>query len=210
MQLTTRDLALLRWINGFGFVDIEHISKKLVVKKPTAYARMQKLVSADYLVFERIFHARNGVYRVTQQGAKIASDSLPALKKINIGQYEHDLAIVQVVLNLMEKDIQLSFVTERQIKSSQGIRGVGTKGHLSDGYFLQNDKKIALEVELSSKSQFRREAIIRYYTKNLEYDEVWYMFADPRIENQLKPLVIKRPFIKLFDLKSFGVEINYI
>lgn len=204
VRLTDRDMSLLRWVNGFGFADIDHIARKLNVKRPTAYARAQKLVLANYLIHERIFHNRNGVYRVTKKGVQASSDYLSAIRKINIGKYEHDIRLVDISFVIAEKYPDVAeFVPERRVRHALGYLGVGSRGHICDGELLLGEKKAALELELSSKGRMRRESIIRYYTKNIDYEEVWYICGTNAIKKQMEPMVGNKKFIKLLELEDF-------
>jgi hypothetical protein len=196
----------MRWINGLGYVDIEHISKKLNIKSTTAYHRLRKLVLSEYIIYERIFYGRNGIYRVTSKGVKAAQDQVSAIRRVNLAKYEHDLIVVGISLELLKKYENANFIPERRLKHSLRTMGISSKGqHICDGVLAVNNKKIALEIELSSKGRIRRESIIKYYTKKFEYDEIWYICGNDLIKKQLFPLIQHRPFIKIFDLKSFEI-----
>lgn len=202
IRITEKDLVIIRWINSYGFVGIDHVAKKFNLNKDTVYKRLRKLVLGKYLEYERIFHGRNGIYRVTNKGVKISQDDLSALRKVNLAKYEHDLIVVTVSLQLLTRHTDAEFITERRLRHIKSI-GVGSRGHICDGILAFENKQIALEIELSSKGSKRRESIIKFYTREFQYDEVWYVCGSEFVKNQLIPLVKSRPFIKLLDLKKY-------
>jgi len=202
LRLTPRDLNLLCWINSVGFVTINHITQKLKISQPTAYIRSKKLVTHHYLLHERIFHGAAGIYRVTHDGVHVSGSPLPALRKISLASYHHDLLVTTLNLQLLNR-FGGSYVSERELRHGDGLNCFGKIGHTPDSVLLLNDKKIAIEVELSKKSKRRRSEIFNYYLKNFDYQEVWYFCGDREIENQLKPFLEKAPFIKTYPIQAF-------
>jgi len=201
IKITHRDLDIIRWINGFGFVETKHIVNKFKISEGTAYTRLKKLVSHGYLKFERIFHGKSGIYRATKLGVNLTNDILPPIKKVKISQYHHDLVLIDLSIILAET-IGGTFITERHIRHEKGLKGVGQRGHISDAELVLDNKKIAIEMELSSKGKTRRRSILNFYLRKFEYKELWYFCGSSEIQNQIKPLITKLWFVKLFDLDT--------
>lgn len=202
LRLTTRDVNLLNWINSIGFVTIEHIAQKLNVAHSTAYIRIKKLVNHHYLVHERIFHAVPGIYRVSHEGVQVSGSLLPPLRKISLASYHHDLLVISLSLNLLNR-FGGSYVPERTIRHGDGTECFGKTGHTPDGVLVLDTKKIALEVELSKKSKRRLNEIFNHYLKNFDYKEVWYFCGHQEIATQLHPFLEKAAFVKVYLLQSF-------
>lgn len=202
IRLTPRDLNLLRWINSVGFVTINQIAQRLKISHPTAYVRAKKLVFHEYLLHERIFHGAAGIYRVTHEGVQVCGSPMPSLRKVSLGSYHHDLLVTSLSLRLLDK-FGGCYVPERELRHGDGLDCFGRKGHTPDSVFLLNDKKIAVEVELSKKSKRRRNEIFNYYLKNFNYQEVWYFCGNKEIEGQLKPFLEKANFVKAYQLQEF-------
>ena len=202
VQLTERDINLLHWINGLGFIDIEHAKTKLNIDKSTAYKRLKKLVDNNYLIYEKIFFNSPGVYRLSKKGFQSSNDDLSPLARINIAKYNHDITVAKVALFLTNKYSEKSFISERRIRRFRSQNNFNEKGHICAGCITIGNQKIALEIELSGKSRHRREAIIKYYTRAFEYDQIWYIYATDAIKKQILPLISRRKFIKLVPLES--------
>ena len=202
LRLTPRDLSLLYWINSVGFVSIDQIAQKLKISQPTAYIRSKKLVVHHYLLHERIFHAVAGIYRVSPEGVQVSGSPLPALRKVSLASYHHDLLVTTLSLRLLDR-FGSSYIPERELRHGNGLDRFGKTGHTPDSVLVLDAKRIAIEVELSKKSQRRRDEIFNFYLKNFDYQEVWYFCGDREIENQLKSFLEKAPFIKTYPLQAF-------
>ncbi len=155
-----------------------------------------------YLLHERIFHGVAGIYRVTHEGAQVSGSPLPALRKVSLASYHHDLLVTTLSLRLLDR-FDGYYIPERELRHGDGLDRFGKTGHTPDSVLLLEAKKIAIEVELSKKSKRRRDEIFNYYLKNFDYREVWYFCGNREIENQLKPFLEKTPFIKTHQIQEF-------
>ena len=201
IEITNKDLRILKWINSFGFVELQHIGEKFDQDLTSLSRRLNMLIKINCLCFQKIFHGLPGVYSVSSKGAKAASDHLRAVNKINLGTYHHHLQLVGLSLALEQK-YSGKFISERNIRHQKGLFGVGQQGHISDGLLQIDQKNIAIELEFSSKSMKRRKSIVNFYLKHFEYDEMWYVCKNDKIIREIKPHVSRMPFIKLFNLET--------
>ena len=129
ISLTTNDLEILKWVNSFGFTELKHIIKKFPQEERVLSIKLKQLVETEYLIFEKIFHAKPGVYRTSKKGAKISNHHLKAVNKINLATYHHNLQLVDLSFFLEEK-YQGTFISEREIRHLKGLKGVGQKGQI--------------------------------------------------------------------------------
>lgn len=201
MRLTKRDFDVLDWIHQCGFVTIEQIATWLSINESTAYKRIKKLVEHNYLIHERITYT-HGIYYVSRSGVKLCRSALPVLRNIVLSTYHHDLKVVSVAIQLV-KQLGGHFVTERELRHQQGLHAFGSYTHVSDGDFLCDDKRFAIEVELTKKSHYRRDKIFHHYQKQFGYDAVWYFCGNSEVKNQLLPYAEKVDWLKLYDLEAF-------
>ena len=186
MRLTERDILLFKWINGHGFVTADQINRFLSVAKTTGYRRIKKLVDHGYIKREKILHSAGAAHFITKQAKDACGDNLEILKKISLGGYIHDLALVDLSLDL-EKNYQANFISERRLRLWGGIGGVGVEGHMPDGILeLSNGKKWAIELELSVKAASRLDKIMRFYNCNFDYNEVHYFMSDQVVKNAVQ------------------------
>jgi hypothetical protein len=188
------NIDILNWINNFGFVEATDIANTFNLKLESTYLRLRKLVSLNYLQSEKIIYGTNTIYYLTKSGKKISQNPLPILKKINLATYYHNLMLVKIS-PILTKQYNAQFVTERQLKHERKI-----KGHISDGLLLYDNKKIAIELELSTKNKKRRDSIMKFYLRNFEFDEIWYICKNLEIKKQLLPFTDKMFFLKIFEL----------
>lgn len=200
MWLTERDMRLMDWINRIGFVTVEHVAKWLSVAVPTAYIRLKKLVSNGYLIHERIFHGVPGIYRLTLKGKYISSSSLPPLRRIRIGTYHHDLAVVDLSFVLLAR-YGGEFIYERDLRQDSEYE-IGKSGHISDGMLLCGDKKIFIEVELTCKGKQRLRKIFNHHMRQFGC-ETWYFCGSDAVERHIKAEMCDVDFIKIYSLSAF-------
>lgn len=200
VMVTERDREILKFINDFGFCEMPQLDKRFGLKKPRNYQVISRLLEAGLLQHERIFHARHGIYRLTAKGARLTE--LPPLARVPLANYQHDLTLMEVYLKLREQHSQAQWIPTRQLMRDKHQEGVGKRGHLPDGVLVFPDGgEIAIEVELSLKSRYRLERILKGYAGSFNYREVWY-YCHNSIAAYIKPMAAKMPFIKIFTLKE--------
>jgi hypothetical protein len=205
MQLTERDIQILHFINDFGFCEMPQVQKMFGLVKRRSYQIMERLIAAGLVKHERVFHGRHGIYRLSKKGA--GHTSLPALARITLGNYNHSLAVLDVYLHLRKSHPDTEWLSERHLIHEKYFDGVGKHGHLPDGIMLLLDKdkkeqKIAIEVELRSKAKARIESILKWYTTQFDFTEVWY-FCPQGVAESLRTVVGESmPFVKIRSLRE--------
>lgn len=200
--LTERDCDLMRWINRYGFVTMEYVAQWLNVSSSTAYKRIKKLVDNKFLLNERVTF-KASVYYVSCKGIRASCSSLPALRKISLPTYYHDLQVLRLSMALI-KHFGGSYVTERELRQEQGKEAFGQKTHMSDGGLVLPDKRIAIEVELNKKSKWRREKIFDHYMKSFQYQAVWYFYTHEEIKREIEPVIRGVDWMQLYPLNEFS------
>ena len=203
MRFVERDGEILRWVNGFGFASADQIMRYMNVKKATCYTRLKKLVEAGYLNRERILHGQARIHKLTKEGILASGDHLRPTGEIRLGTFKHDLALVDLALDLRDATGG-EFIPQRRIRHDEGLSGLGQFGHVADGYLhlLHHDKPIAIELELTVKAKSRLNSIIEGYGGNLTVHEVWYFCQDKSVISALKKAAQGYSFIKIFDLHN--------
>jgi len=201
VQLTERDIEILCFINEFGFCEMPQIEKRFGIKKPLSYRLLRRLIKAELVKHRRIFYAGYGIYYLTSSGAKFTD--LPSLGTISIGQYGHQRLITDVFIQLRKQYPEAEWISERRLLHEKFYEGVGKSGHVADGILIFPDnKKIAIEVELSLKGKERITRILKDYSAQFSIKEVWY-FCLPGMLNAMKALAADLSFITIFNLKEF-------
>ncbi len=200
LHLTLRDIEILSFINQFGFCEILQIQKQFHLKKGRSYQIINRLIDGGLLSHQRIFYGKHGVYFLTEEGA--CYTDLPALRKISYRHYYHHLKVIEVAIRLNTQYPHAIWVSERQLFIKQFEKGHRKKGHLADGLLiLPENKKIAIEVELSRKNEKRLQFIFKKYAAE-DVMEVWY-YCCADLASFLTKLSQKMSFIKIFNVEEF-------
>lgn len=205
IQITDRDLKLIKMINHYGFLDIAVLMRQFNMGEKVAYRRLYRLVRKGFLTHDKLFFKSPGVYRATQAGVMLANDRLPPLKNINLATYQHDLLVAKLSMVLEQREGGV-FTPERLLRHQRGLNRVGQRTHVPDGELIVGDKKIAIEVELSTKGRSRLEKIIKHYSADFSTDAVWYFYDSNEVKNKLNSVMGDRDFVKLFDLTDYMSE----
>ena len=200
MRITERDKKVLRAINRFGYADARFVSSYFNWHKKLTYRRLNKLTQHNFLHFDWIFQGKAGVYRVTRSGAELSQDHLPPVRRINLATYDHQLRVLSLSLRLLDEHGG-EFVSERDLRHQLGINTNNSKVHVPDGVLILNEQRVAIEVELSVKSQQRIEKILHHYRKDFSYQSVWYYCGTQEVQNKIDRINTNDELIKTHLLK---------
>lgn len=199
-RLRERDVEILRFINEFGFCELEHLKEWFSIKRSYCYEVMQRLCRYELVVRDEVYVRKAGVYRLTKEGAA-HTDLLP-LPRISKHQYEHQTKLIEVFIKLKRKYPEAYWFSERRLLRDRSRRDIINKKHIADGLLLfPDEREIAIEVELSLKGKNRLEKIFKGYAVEHSITEVWY-FTWPVLMGKLKKLADKRSFIKIYNLED--------
>lgn len=157
-----------------GFCEMPQISRKFAIKKPTNYRVINRLIQINLVRYERLSYRHHGTYYLTRKGASYTD--LPAIDKIPLGNYHHQIMLTDVYLKLSELYQHIKWISERRLKFEKFNSGQFDKsGHVSDGILVFPDgKQVAIEVELTMKAKDRLQQIFSEYGTQLDINEVWY------------------------------------
>lgn len=200
-KITERDVEILRFINDFGFCEMPQLERRFGFKKPRNYQVMSRLIEGGLVKHERVFYGRHGIFRLSERGAKLTE--LPALARVPLATYQHDLTLIEVYLKLREQYPAAQWVSERQLRRDKYFDGVGKTGHLSDGLLVFPDgKQVAVEVELSLKGKHRLEHILKGYGADFSLEAVWY-YCSEGVASVISLMAASWPFVKIYPLREF-------
>lgn len=194
MQLTKRDLEILYWINRMRYVTVNQVAKKFKIGIWYTYKRLKKLCDDEYLYSLRIFRNKPGVYICTQKGAEISGSNLWAPKHyVNLANYEHDLKVVDLSIELERQGEWISMRELRQDSKTDMI---------PDGVLIKDGKKIAVEVELTKKSERNLKKKMGYYKRSIDYDEIWYFVSSRVVYDAVEKAAKEMDYVKIFYLSE--------
>lgn len=199
MQLTLRDVDILCFINDFGVCETKQLCQRFDLQPYRAQRIMKRLINQGLAVKEKIIYGRDSTFYLTGKGAEFTH--LPKLNKISLGSYFHSIALIDLHLQLNRRYPSSVFISERQLRNTSQNQ-VGISGHFSDGILFFDNKKIAIELELSSKKHLRLDNILKGYSTNFSIDEVWY-FCSKQVLPSLTKASEKFNYLKVYDFDLF-------
>lgn len=151
MRLTDRDLLILREIGRFRCVLGRHIKELVNFTGIRACDRRLKiLIDNGYLERQKIIYGLPYIYTLTSKSKKLLNHALRE-EKIRIEQIKHDVTVIDILIAFIkQKRMTLNDVfSEKELHRNDGF---GTRKHKPDFIFIEKNKIIAVEVELSLKS----------------------------------------------------------
>lgn len=194
LRLTVRDIELLKDIYDSQFLSFYQVHEKHFPenKRPTVYNRLSKLVKAEIIKAVNVnivAHHRKGellgvVYVMTKNGLKRLQD-FKMTEDINQNS-------ISLNFNCLYHDLLLTDVL-RVLKRSWTVTKVSkeTQNRIPDAVLFdpRTNKKMALELELTAKSEMRYREIILSYRTSAEFDSVLYVVKDISIQKKIGGLI---------------------
>ncbi len=193
------DLRLLAFAAEHRLVLAAHAQALLGTSARAAERRLRILTHHGYLRSDRQLAGR-GWYQIDRAGLAAIGSSLSRPRDVDLATYEHDigLAWVWVATDRGALGATRALVSERQMRSADqraerfaepyGVRvpGAGPRGgerrHYPD-LLLETGTghRVAVELEMSSKTPRRREEILGGYAVDARFDAVLYLVDRPGV-----------------------------
>ena len=182
-RITDRDVAILEWIGRHGVVTPQQVGRRFFVHdgqvaQKRAYRRLGKLEELSLIRRDAPFHRHPEVVRLRSAGVTLAASDLPPARYV-VRQIPHELAVVDLVEELLAKNRGATLQTGREIRSlraaerAEGKRRVG-RGRIPDAVLtLKSGKTVAIELQTISKRTRDHQAVIDGYTQE-RFSHVWW------------------------------------
>ena len=193
VRLTERDVELLSFLAEHRLALPTHVAALLDTSAAAACARMGKLARAGYLKRYDAFPGEPRWYQITGKGLAHIDNPLPA-PGFNLREYKHDVGVAWLWLAARNGTFGPldEIVGERRLRSRDGSRepgaepvgvrlgGFGPHGHERLHYpdlvlRTADGRRVALELELTSKSRTRLEKILGGYAADPRFAGVVYL-----------------------------------
>jgi hypothetical protein len=207
IQLTASDLELLRFAGEHRFVLSAHVQALLRLTAKAADARVAELSDAGCLAERTVFANFPATYRSTRRGLDAIGSKLRA-PTIDLGRYDHEVGAAWLWLAARNGAFgpMREVLGERQLRSRDGaaegrpglagplavrLGGVGRGGrprlHHPDLLLVDPaGRRLAVELELSSKGRERRERILAGYAADRRIAGVLYVVESPRLAESIR------------------------
>lgn len=204
IRLGAQDLELLWFLAEHRMVLPEHAAALLGVSAETARGRLARLVRAGYVRSEPLFRNQPAMHLIARPGLAVIGSALPT-PRIDVRSYEHDagLAWLWIAARGGTFGPLREIVGERRLRSHDAARepgveplavklgGVGPRGrerlHYPDLLLRTADgRRVALELELSSKGRRRLERILSGYAADPRIDGVVYLVQNASVARSVQ------------------------
>ncbi len=197
--LSVSEMKILRFLNEFGFCEIEQIMKRFEMSKSNAYFHMKQLVQREFLVNARVIKYQARAYYLTRKIIAMLELDLPVIRRIPLHVYEHQLDVINIHIQLKKIYPDALWISERRLMKAKK----NDHDHLPDGVlFFSKDNQCAIEVEKTPKAKGRLEGIMLEYGLQKTYKEVWY-FCSKAVFPAVSHFANSMPYIKVFQLAEY-------
>ncbi len=201
-RLTQRDFGLLAFVAEHRVIVAAQAQRFLGVSSSVAYARLRALTGAGLLRRQNVLHGHPACYLATTAGIR-AADRPYRAQKLEPGLLQHDLGLASLWLAARAGTFGevREVISERAMRSHDartahgaetaaptgplGVRlgGVGEAGrerlHYPDLLLVTpKGKRVAVELELTSKGVARRERVLMGYAFDRRIEAVVYLVPD--------------------------------
>ncbi len=193
VRLTERDVELLSFLAEHRLALPAHVAVLLDTSASAATARLNKLANAGLIKRQSAFPGQPRWYQIRHDGLAVIGSSLPA-PGVNLREYKHDVGVAWLWLAARNGTFGPldEIVGERRLRSRDGSRepgaepvgvrlgGFGPHGHERLHYpdlvlRTADGRRVALELELTSKSRTRLEKILGGYAADPRFAGVVYL-----------------------------------
>lgn len=200
VRLTDRDLRLLRFAAEQRVILPGHVQALLGTSADVASRRLRALARGGFLESHRPFQDRPSCYQIRAAGLDAVASDLRPPRRLDLRTYDHEVGAAWLWMAARggrfgplgevvgERRMRSTDAARERQAEPHGIRlgGVGPRGrerlHYPDLLLITPDgRRIALELELSSKGRVRREKILAGYAADARVDAVLYLVKDRRI-----------------------------
>ncbi|MFL5822398.1 MAG: hypothetical protein ACJ764_03040 [Solirubrobacteraceae bacterium] len=214
--LTPRDQTVLEMAAEHRVILPSHAAALLGVTPPTAGARLRELVGAGYLARHRIFAGQPACFQITRRGLDVIGSGLPRPRvDLRALDHDVGLAWVWLAARDGAFGAMSEVLSERTLRSRDGKRlGIGASGadpepsggsgplgirlggtdphgrarlHYPDLLLITPEgRRVAVELEFSSKGQARLDRILAGYGSDARTDAVLYLVDRPALAQTIR------------------------
>lgn len=141
------------------------------------------LVDKQLITKTPLLQQQSSFLALSKKGAKLFD--LKAPPRVVLGTLEHDMLVVDLFLHLQHEQPTALIKTDSELKREWGVKPVGNRINVPD---LLIDNQLAIEVELTLKTEARLAAIVASYMNNPSIREVHYYVRNKTILQRIQRL----------------------
>lgn len=184
VRLTERDLTSLRWTGDQYAIRLDQLALLLgrtarrTLTDSTTRAAVTRWTRAGLVASRKVTVREPGFVWLTARGLREVGLSFKTWEPA-ASTATHVYWTNQVRLYVERRHPEFGWRSERHMRAGKPMQTISDDAaHLADGELHSTDAVVGIEVELTSKSAPRREAIMRILAAT--YPTVWY-FAPPNV-----------------------------
>lgn len=202
VMLTERDYLVLKGLYDFVVMSFPQISRMYFSgnAKPTVVNRLSKLESSGLIARFRVPRLLTSgsenvisvVYQITRVGVRALMkwqkdvEFWPEPVKLQPYSIDHDLLLVDVMEALKIQKPNLRIVHGEYFSKRPGTTSLKPDAIL---IFPEVPKPVALELELTVKSEKRYRELILRYRLSKDFDQVMYVTGHGQIESKIRSIL---------------------
>ena len=193
IRATERDLYLLKWIGEQYAVRVDQLKELAEAYKgsglsaPTIKWLVSRWKEAGWIEKQVLLAGHPQWVWLTREGYRDADLEYPYARP-SVSRLRHIYHTNAVRLWIEKRSGGAAeWTSDRSINPERKLEG---KRHFIDGEVFYQNRRIALEVELTQKSKVRLDSILRELKK--DYEAVWY-FASPECYTAVKNAIESVP-----------------
>jgi hypothetical protein len=196
--LGVRDLEALGWLGEQYGGRLDHLEVLLGCGERSVQRVVARLRAHRLVRVERVLYTERPWATPTAFGLQVANLRFkpwtPGLRLLS-----HIAAVNDVRLHIQQRAPECEWVSERTLAFEQAG---GDRGHLPDGVVITDDRQVAIEVELTLKSEQRIRAILDDLTSR--FHTVVY-FAEAKPYRRLNEIAVDGlwPTVEIRKLPTF-------
>lgn len=167
--LTLRDIEVLRWLAEQYAARIDHVQALLGCGDRQCQRVLARLRAHSLVTWRRVLADEAPWVTPTSTGMRLSATDFRVWPP-NVTLLKHLAAVNDVRLHIEHRSPESAWTSEREL-----AREHGTRGHLPDAMVVLDGQSIAIEVELTVKSERRLKTILNNLSS--EHDAILYFTA---------------------------------
>lgn len=183
MELTKRDVRLLKLLSAYGMLSTNQIEKNVFgsIATTTVLRRLRMLEKARLLKRVVGLESHELLWMLTSEGGRTAKVIVPKTKwSKNMLEHDHKLIALRIALEL--SGIAHSWTPEHEIRSfifqKHGLKGM--KDRIVPDAFMAIEvdglkTSVAIELELTLKNKTKLQKTLKRYIEKGRFHAIWYV-----------------------------------
>lgn len=194
-ELTGRDIAMLRYATRHGVCTADQLTRRFFTSDSACWRRLRALEALGLIVRRRTWWQGPQVVLATPLGSQLADVDLPAAR-LNLPELEHSLALVDLSEQVLLSQPGSQWLTERELRRDairrhrqDGMDPRPVRIRTPDGVVVLGSKRVAVELDLTSKRTEQYEQLLRAYAADRTVQGLWWFARSAAVRDRLTKLI---------------------